>query len=94
MTVHTVTVSGDCSLRAIADLHATFQDGFRRGTDGVVVDMAAVEDIDVTFIQLMLSAAKTASASARAFSVVNMPPPLAARFASAGVDATPFAQPA
>lgn len=91
MTTHAISVSGDCSLRTIADLHTVLQDGFRQGDEGVVVDMAAVDDLDVTFIQLMLSAAKTAAASARVFSVVNMAPPLAARFACAGVDATQFA---
>lgn len=89
--INHITMSGDCSLRAIADHHATLQDAFRGGEGGIAVDMAAVEDVDVSFIQLMLSAAKTAAASDRAFSLLNMPAPVAACFANAGVDVTRFA---
>lgn len=91
MAINDISVSGDCSLRAATDLHAALLSGFRQGEGGVVVDMAAVEDIDVTFIQLMLSAARTAAIADRAFSIVNMPAPIAACFAAAGVDAARFA---
>ena len=80
-----ITLSGDCSIRSIADLHATMQGAFRNAGD-VVVDMAAVESADVTLIQLMISAARTASAAARGFSIVNMPGSIATQFSGAGVD--------
>ncbi len=90
----TISLSGDCSIRTITGLHATMQDGFREGEGDVVVDMAAVEDADVTLIQLMIAAARTASTAGRAFSIVNMPGPIAACFGGAGVDVTRLATPA
>lgn len=91
MTITPISVAGDCSLRAVGDLHTMLQGEFLQSQGEVVVDMAAVEDIDVTFIQLMVSAAKTAAASDRAFSIVNVPAPIAAGFAAAGVPLTQFA---
>lgn len=82
----TVSLSGDCSIRTITDLHVTLQGGLRAGD--VVVDMAAVEDADVTLVQLMISAARTASATGRDFSIVNIPSSIAACFVGAGVDMT------
>lgn len=81
-----ISLSGDCSIRSITDLHATMQDAIRQGEGDVVVDMAGVEDADVTLIQLMIAAARTASAADRVFSIVNMPGPIAACFSGAGVD--------
>lgn len=86
-----ISLSGDCSIRFITDLHATMQGGFREGEGDIVVDMAGVEDADVTLVQLMIAAVRTAAAADRAFSIVNMPDPIAACFTGAGVDVTRFA---
>lgn len=86
-----ISLSGDCSIRTITELHATVRDGFGEGEGDVVVDMAAVEDADVTLVQLMIAAARTASTTGRVFSIVNMPGPIAACFSGAGVDVTRLA---
>jgi anti-anti-sigma regulatory factor len=52
--------SGAMTLRAIADPHAALVQALTAGTD-VTLDLSDVEEVDLSFIQLILSATRTAA---------------------------------
>lgn len=67
-SLHPLQLSGDLSLRSIAELHAKLTEAIA-AHDAVAVDTAAVESIDVAAVQLLVSATKTAAAQGRTLTV-------------------------
>jgi ABC-type transporter Mla MlaB component len=55
-----LNLSGAMHLRAITDPHAALVQALGAGSD-VILDLSEVEEADLTFIQLILSATRTAS---------------------------------
>jgi anti-anti-sigma regulatory factor len=67
-TTQSVDLSGVMTLRNIADAHAELLQAFAPGTD-VVLDLSAVEEADLTFVQLILSAQQSAVAQQLGFTL-------------------------
>jgi ABC-type transporter Mla MlaB component len=65
---HPLALSGDLSLRSIAELHAKLTQAFA-AHDAVAIGTDAVESIDVASVQLLVSATKTAAAQGRTLTV-------------------------
>lgn len=90
----TLTMPADCTLRTAqalqGDLLAAVEGGSR-----LVLDCAAIERVDVTFVQLVVAAARTAGRRGLALDLTNLPDTVAAAFRRAGIaphapfDATP-----
>lgn len=67
-SAHPLHLSGDLSLRNIAELHTRLLQALAEH-QSVELDTAAVESIDVGTVQLLVSAAKTAAADGRTVSL-------------------------
>ncbi|KMO42315.1 hypothetical protein VQ03_11315 [Methylobacterium tarhaniae] len=80
----TVTMPGDCSLRAIRTLHGEIAAALAASTD-LVLDCAGVERADIAFVQLVVSAAGTAERRAKRLTVVDASDIVQAAFARAGL---------
>jgi ABC-type transporter Mla MlaB component len=65
---HPLHLSGDLSLRTIADLHAELQRAVA-GHDAIAVSTGKVDSIDIAAIQLLVSAARTAAAADKVLTV-------------------------
>lgn len=65
---HPLALSGDLSLRSIAELHARLTEAVA-AHDAVAVDTADVTSIDVASLQLLVSATRTAAAQGRTLTV-------------------------
>lgn len=59
-----VVMTSDCTIRSIDAAYRSVRDAVRRAAadDVLSIDCAAIEQVDVTFVQLLVSAAKTSSA--------------------------------
>ena len=77
--------SGACSL---AGVEAHRQDLLRAlDADGpLVLDLSEVDRVDVSFVQLLVSAARTVAKRNGSIAVVNVPDAVAASFRAAGID--------
>ena len=89
----TLHFSGTCSVAGIEAhrgelLRALNADG------SIVVDLSAVDAVDVSFVQLMVSAARTVAKRNGSLAIVNMPDAVAASFRGAGVDVGRLSLPA
>ncbi len=82
----TLTLGPDCTIRTIRalrdDLTAALSD-----TPALTLDCAGVERADVTFIQLVLAAAKTAGRQGKSLALANLSPVSEAAFQRAGLPA-------
>lgn len=81
---HRLRLSGDCGLRAIRALHDAVSGALAASAD-VEIDCGDCERIDVSFVQLMASAAKTAERTGSRLRLTNMPDAGRAAFARAGL---------
>ena len=62
--------------------------------DGLTaVDLSEVESVDVSFVQLMVSASKWAGSQGRPFALKNVPATVAAPFQKAGVNVANLSSP-
>ena len=77
--------SGTCSL---AGVEAHRQDLLRAlDADGpIVLDLSEVDTVDVSFVQLLVSAARTVAKRNGSLAAVNVPDAVAASFRAAGID--------
>ena len=83
----TLRLSGHCGLRTIRARRDEVSAALDAAA-GLVVDCADAEGIDVSFVQLIASATKTAERTAKPFHVTNLSAAGQAAFDRAGV-ATP-----
>ncbi|GAA0529296.1 anti-anti-sigma regulatory factor [Rhizomicrobium palustre] len=70
--VCTLELRGELTIRTATDTHHLLQTALQKRTD-IAIDMAHTDDIDLTLIQLLVSAAKTARQSG---SAITLPDPL------------------
>ena len=85
-----VSLSGDCTVSHINHSCRTLVDAFE--SDGsIVLDLSRVEAADITLIQLIVSAAKTAAFQKRAFSLQSLPDYLQSDLYLAGIEFKPEA---
>jgi len=59
-------LSGEMTIRTITDAWRNLQDAFQ-ASDNIIVDLSDIGTTDMSFIQLLLSAQKTAEARNKAF---------------------------
>lgn len=81
---HRLRLSGDCGLRAIRALHASVSAALAASAD-VEIDGTDCERVDVSFVQLMTSAARTAERTGARLHLTNMPDAAQMAFARAGL---------
>ncbi len=80
-----ISLSGDCTVSHINHSCRTLVDAFE--SDGsIVLDLSQVEATDVTLIQLIVSASKTAAFQKRAFSLQSLPDHLRNEMCLAGIE--------
>jgi len=79
-----IQLQRDCSIRTVREHHAALLDAFR-ARDDVEIDAAAVEVVDLTFVQLLVSATKTANASNKRLRLIAISEPVRGAMARAGL---------
>ena len=77
-------LSGDCGLRAIRALHDDLTAALA-ASSAVEIDCANAERIDLSFVQLVVSAARTARGGEKRVAVTNLSDAAQAAFARAGL---------
>ncbi|WP_281261274.1 STAS domain-containing protein [Bosea psychrotolerans] len=80
----------DCSLRSISSCHAEMVAALKSEGD-LSVDCSAITTCDITGIQLLVSAAKTAEAAGRVMRLAGVPETLGMALARAGLALSPAA---
>jgi anti-anti-sigma regulatory factor len=81
-------LQSDCNIRTAREHHRALVDAFQTG-DEIEIDAGRVERVDLTFIQLLASAMKTAKASQKRCRLVSVSEPLRGALARAGVRLSP-----
>jgi len=80
----TLTMPADCTLRTAQalqdDVLAAIEGGSR-----LVLDCAAIERTDITFVQLVAAAARTAGRRGLTLDLTNLPYPVVTAFRRAGI---------
>jgi ABC-type transporter Mla MlaB component len=84
-------LAGDCTLPGIVARHAALREAFAAGGD-VTIDLADVGRCDLSLIQLLVSAARTAAQRGTALTLAGCPDHLAASVRSAGIALGPDGQ--
>jgi anti-anti-sigma regulatory factor len=79
-----VNAPADCSLRSIRPLHSEMAAAFKADGD-LAIDCSAMTSCDITGLQLLISAAKTAETARRPFRVEGVPEVLSTALARAGL---------
>ena len=79
-----VILADDCTVTHINNSYQMLVEAFER-QGPIVVDLSQVAAADVTLIQLILSASRTAALQDRAFSLKSVPNRLQAVLGSAGI---------
>ncbi|GJD30270.1 hypothetical protein PMNALOAF_1514 [Methylobacterium adhaesivum] len=74
----------DCSIRTIRSLHGEVGEAFAQ-TGDLTLDCTDVTRVDIAFVQLVVSAAKTATRQAKHLRLANMPAAVEVAFQRAGV---------
>ncbi|MCJ2117922.1 STAS domain-containing protein [Methylobacterium sp. J-001] len=80
----TFTMPSDCTLRTAQALRTDLLAALE-GAAGLVLDCAAIEAVDVTFVQIVVAAAKAAAARGAPLDLTNLPDAAAAAFRRAGL---------
>ena len=81
-----LTLPQDCTVGSIAALAGTAREAFAAGT-GLTLDGSGVENADITFVQLVVSAQASFAAQSRPFALVDPSPAILSAFSRAGVAA-------
>ena len=82
------SLSGDIRLARIGDAHAALRALFASGAPATL-DLSGVTGGDVSFVQLVLSADRTARSEGRALALTGLSPALRLTFSRAGVGYDP-----
>lgn len=83
-----ICLQGACTLGNVRDHHATLVEALRN-PGPLTLDLSAVEQADISFVQLLVSAARTAAARGATYRLAAISEPLAAAFARAGLGFEP-----
>lgn len=81
---YSLRLSGDCGLRAIGALRDELAVALA-ASSAVEIDCAQAERIDLSFVQLVVSAARTARGADKRLAVTNLSEAAQAAFARAGL---------
>ncbi|MCJ2127071.1 STAS domain-containing protein [Methylobacterium sp. J-077] len=84
----TLTMPPDCTLRTAQALRADLLAALD-GASGLALDCAAIETVDVTFVQLVVAAAKSAASRGTNLDLINRPDAVTAAFRRAGIAPQP-----
>jgi len=76
----------DCTIRGIAEIVSNCRQILSAGT-GLSLDCEAVESVDLTFVQFVVSTDRSAAARGLPLAFESVPEPVLAAFARAGVAA-------
>ena len=79
-----IQLQSHCGIRTAQEHHAAVLGAFR-ARDAIEIDAGRVEDVDLTLLQLLVSATKTANASQKRFKLVGVSDPLRRALARAGL---------
>ena len=79
-----IRLPGHCDIGTAPELHAALSEAFR-ARDEVEIDAAGVEYADLTCVQLLVAAARSAEASGKPMRLLAMSEPLRAALARAGL---------
>ena len=79
-----VALSGDCTVSYINHSYKALLEAFD-SEGSIVIDLSQVEAADVTLVQLLVSASKTAAFQNRAFSLSSVPNRIQGVLGSSGV---------
>lgn len=82
-----VRFSGACTIGQIKGQHRLLAEAFKH--DRIDVDLAGVESVDVTFVQLLVAAFRTAAGRGLAMRLTAVPAHVAASFQRAGFTIAP-----
>ena len=80
-----VSLSGDCLVSNINDHYQAVCQAFQ-SKGSVIVDLAQVAAADITLVQLVVSASKTAAREHRSFMLRSVPDSIRDVLCSAGID--------
>lgn len=80
-----VRLQQDCRLTNIIDCRDALLDAFGRNAD-IHLDLSRVAHVDISLVQLLVSAGKTAQKKKRVFKLTGAPPVVEAAIRSAGLD--------
>ncbi|MGU3383701.1 STAS domain-containing protein [Methylobacterium sp. D53M] len=80
-----LTLGPDCTIRTVRALQDTLAAALAGGAR-LTLDCAAVERADVTFVQIVLAADRTARGRAAGIALVNVPPAVEAAFRRAAIE--------
>lgn len=86
----TLTMPAVCTLRTAQALRGDLLAALERAS-GLVLDCTAIETVDVTFVQLVVTAARSTASRGITLDLTNLTDPVAAAFRRAGFEPhTPF----
>jgi anti-anti-sigma regulatory factor len=86
-SVNIVKFQSHCDIRTARETHAALLASFR-SAEAVEIDAGDVAEADITLVQLIASATRTAEASGKPMRLIAVSEPLRAAFARAGVSAS------
>ncbi|MCW6507639.1 STAS domain-containing protein [Lichenifustis flavocetrariae] len=84
-TPQTISLPGDCVLSDIAAVRQSLLDAFAFGGP-IELDMSKLARIDVSFVQLVVAASRTASQTETQLTFSNVPDAVKATLQNAGLD--------
>ena len=84
-TPQTISLPSDCVLSGITAIRQSLLDAFAFGGP-IDLDLSNLERIDVSFVQLVVAAARTASQTDISLTVSNVPDAMKVTFQNAGLD--------
>jgi phospholipid transport system transporter-binding protein len=79
-----IQLDSQCGIRAAKEHHGVLLGAFREREE-IEIDAAKVEHVDVAFLQLLVSAAKTAAAKQKRMRLTAVSQPLRAALTRAGL---------
>ncbi len=80
-----VSLHGDCIVSDINRSYRTLVEAFQ-SEGSIVIDLSKIEAADITLVQLIVSASKTATQQGREFSLISVPKIFEDTLLLAGVD--------
>lgn len=81
-------IGGDGLLANADDMHARLK-GALAGSEAVTLDLSGLGAVDLSFVQMMVSASLTAERASRPLTLTGLSPALRATFERAGVGIDP-----
>jgi two-component system chemotaxis sensor kinase CheA len=84
-----VQLAGDCIVSTVNSHHQELVEALRNAK-AITVDLSQIGNIDISFIQLMVSASRTAARQSKSLNLLGAAGPIEAAFRGAGIDIDPI----